>query len=109
MRHQMFNYNNMYDFIDFISSYDVDSNIRLLTSRHLRVGNLHEEYKKEALDMCDRIEEKFDNDEHRRLIPMLDDLRKAIKVKENYYKLLLMLSKNKINLEANIYTNITKN
>ena len=83
--YQMFNYNNMYDFIKFISSYDVDSNIRLLTfPRHLRVGNLPEKYKKEALDMCDRIEETFDNDKHRRLIPMLDDLRKAIKVDEKY-------------------------
>lgn len=83
--YQMFNYNNMYDFIDFVSTYDVDSNIRLLTfPKHFRVGNLPDTYKQEALAMCDKIEKDFDTDKHRHLIVMLGDMRKAIESEENH-------------------------
>jgi len=87
--YQIFNYDNMFDFINFIIDHECDSNIRLLVfPKHLRVGNLPDSFKKEALAMCDKIEVLLGNitnqDTHvTNILSSLSDMRKSIKVEAN--------------------------
>ena len=82
--YQLFNYDNTLDFLDFIYDHKCNSNIRLVTfPEHLRVGNLPDNFKKEAYAMCDKIELRYGNrDEHQ--IKRLNDMRSALRIKEPY-------------------------
>ena len=84
--YQIFNYDNTWDFLEFIDDHECDSNMRLVVyPEHLRAGNLPESFKKEAYAMCDKIELRYGNkDQHQ--IKMLDDIRQALSVEEKYLK-----------------------
>jgi hypothetical protein len=80
--YQAFNYDNMPEFFQFIHDMGCDSNVRLVIfPEHLRVGNLPEEYKKEALKQMDMIEVRYGN-RNQHNIKTLDDMRKAIHKKD---------------------------
>jgi MoaA/NifB/PqqE/SkfB family radical SAM enzyme len=80
--YQAFNYDNMPEFFQFIHDMGCDSNVRLVIfPEHLRVGNLPDEYKKEALKQMDMIEVRYGN-RNQHNIKTLDDMRKAIHKKD---------------------------
>jgi MoaA/NifB/PqqE/SkfB family radical SAM enzyme len=89
--YQIFNYDNMLDFVEFIADHHMDSNIRLVMfPRHLRIGNLPDSFKKEAHNICDKLHAKYYNVKfkdginfmpyYRNLIEAVPDLRRAIDV-----------------------------
>ena len=91
--YQIFNYDNMLDFVEFIADHNMDSNIRLVMfPRHLRIGNLPDSFKKEAHNICDKLHAKYYNVKfkdginimpyYRNLIEALPDMRRAIDVSE---------------------------
>tara|TARA_B110001454_G_C12707900_1_gene429411 strand:- start:272 stop:1561 length:1290 start_codon:yes stop_codon:yes gene_type:complete len=83
--YQMFNYDNVLTFLDFIVDHKCDSNLRLLVfPEHLRVGNLPDALKKEALAILDKVELRYNTSAYRHLIKTLDDMRSAINVEEKH-------------------------
>jgi MoaA/NifB/PqqE/SkfB family radical SAM enzyme len=80
--YQIFNYNNIYDFVQFIADRGFASNIRLLMyPKHFRVGNLPDNLKEEAFTILDKCEQKFNTEHYEdlQLRSMLDDLRAALR------------------------------
>ena len=80
----MFNYDNLLTFYDFIYDHRCESNVRLLLfPEHFRAGNLPETFKKEARDMCDKVELRYGNRNIHK-IKILGDIRTALDIEEPY-------------------------
>jgi NH3-dependent NAD+ synthetase len=76
----------MLDFVDFIADHEMESNIRLLVfPSYFRVGNLPDNFKKEAYAICDKLEAKYaSTKETRFLIESLSDMRRAINASDSH-------------------------
>ena len=82
--YQIFNYDNLLEFYDFIYDHQCESNVRMLMfPEHFRVGNLPDKLKDEARAMCDKVELRYGNRNVHK-INILKDIRTALDIKEPY-------------------------
>ena len=83
--YQLLNYDNTLEFVDFVHDHNAESNIRLLVfPKHLRPGNLPPEFKKEAHQMLNTLEERYAKT-YPKQIESLGDIRRSLNKEEPYF------------------------
>ena len=83
--YQIFNYDNLLEFYDFVYDHKCDSNVRLLLFPEHLNSNLPDRFKNEARAMCDKIELRYGNrNDHK--VQILNDIRTALDIKEPFFQ-----------------------